>query len=86
MLLERLAANQREIEKYLKRQEEFFYKLEGDVKNNRLRKGIEKEEILSLLKKLELFSHTTGGGGFNGKKNDEKNGINMFAARACSGD
>jgi len=46
MLLERFMANQREIENYLKGHEEFFYKLEDDIKNNRLKKGIAKGEVL----------------------------------------
>ncbi|MDD5669835.1 MAG: hypothetical protein PHE58_07410 [Candidatus Omnitrophica bacterium] len=48
MLLKRLAANQREIENYLKRQEKLFYKLEADIKNSRLKKGITEEKILSM--------------------------------------
>jgi len=48
MLLKRLAANQREIENYLKRQEKLFYKLVADIKNSRLKKGITEEKVLSL--------------------------------------
>ncbi|MFH1413404.1 MAG: hypothetical protein ABIG56_00960 [Candidatus Omnitrophota bacterium] len=45
-LLKRLAANQKEIEQDLKRQEKLFYKLIEDIKGQRLRKGDSKEEIL----------------------------------------
>jgi len=48
MLLERLAANQREIQNYINRQEELFNKLKEDVKNNRLKEGISKNEVLSI--------------------------------------
>ena len=47
MFLGKLAANQREIDNYLKKQEKLFHKLEGDVKNSRLKKGISKEAVLS---------------------------------------
>jgi len=47
-LLKKFESNQCEIDSYLKRQQEFFYKLIGDVKNNRLKKGIAKKDVLSL--------------------------------------
>ncbi|MFH1355443.1 MAG: hypothetical protein ABIH19_04780 [Candidatus Omnitrophota bacterium] len=45
-LLKRLAANQKEIEQDLKKQEKLFYKLVADIKNQRLGMGDSKEEIL----------------------------------------
>ncbi|MBU1091035.1 MAG: hypothetical protein KKC42_04250 [Candidatus Omnitrophica bacterium] len=46
-LLKRLAANQKEIERDIKKQEKLFYKLIEDIKGQRLKEGESKEEILS---------------------------------------
>lgn len=48
MLLKRLGDNQHEIEDYVKKQKDSFFKLRDDIKNNRLKKGISKREILSM--------------------------------------
>ena len=47
MLLKGLGDNQHEIEDYVKKQKDSFFKLREDIKNNRLKKGISKREILS---------------------------------------
>jgi len=46
MLLKRLGDSQYEIENYVKKQKDSFFKLKDDIKNNRLKKGISKREIL----------------------------------------
>lgn len=46
-LLKRLAANHKEIERDIKKQEKLFYKLIEDIKGQRLKEGDNKEEILS---------------------------------------
>ena len=46
MRLKRLGDNQKQMQRYIKQQEKFFYKLRRDVKRNRLRKGTSKEKIL----------------------------------------
>ncbi|MBU1911945.1 MAG: hypothetical protein KKB22_00220 [Candidatus Omnitrophica bacterium] len=48
MLLKRLGDSQHEIEDYVKKQKDSFLKLRDDIKNNRLKKGISKREILSI--------------------------------------
>jgi len=45
--LSRLAKNQEETEKYVLRQEKLFYKLKVDVQDNKLKKGMAQDEILS---------------------------------------
>ena len=47
-LLKRLEDSQHEIEDYVKKQKDSFFKLEDDIKNNRLKKGVSKIEILSI--------------------------------------
>lgn len=46
MILERFGENEQSIDNYVKKQEKLFSKLKEDIKNNRLKKGISKREIL----------------------------------------
>lgn len=47
MALKRIGDSQREIELYLKAQEEGFYKLKQDLKTKKLKIGVPQEEILA---------------------------------------
>jgi len=47
-ILKGLGDSQKEIERYVAAQERGFYKLSDDIKNNRIKIGLSKKEILSL--------------------------------------
>ncbi len=48
MLLKRLGDSKYELEDYIREQRNSFSKLRDDIKNNRLKKGVSKREILSI--------------------------------------
>ncbi len=48
MLLKRLGDSQHEIDDYIKKQKDAFFKLSDAIKNNQLKIGISKKEILSI--------------------------------------
>jgi hypothetical protein len=46
MMLKKIGENENDIKNYVNKQEHLFLKLREDVKNNRLAKGVPKEEVL----------------------------------------